>query len=394
MTDQLSAIPQARIPDAEYKERAQRAAKLINERGLDVLLVNGNEADYANTRYFSGFWPVFERCGVAINPAGETVLMVGPESDIFAKDVSKIQNIEVLAEYRESADPAYPHLTLSSFQKAFDSIGVTGKRLRIGVASILDTNVVVWEALKEQFPEAELVDARDLMVELRSVKSENEIACLREGARITELAIDRVIEHIRPGMTELQLVGIAQETIYEHGAEYEGLPMYCFSGTSTMHAISRSSYKQLEQGDIIQLNLSAKVDGYSPAIGMPVSLGPMEGRRREIVEFVLEAHRWSQEQLAPGVPAAEIAKGYEDLYKERGFADSYVYGPCHGLGLIEVEAPWMETNSTYNLEPGMTFQIDSFGIGEDFGVRWEKPVAITESGIELLSSEIGKIIEI
>jgi len=82
-----------RIPDQEYVDRTRRAAKLIAEWGLDVLLLNGSEADYANTRYFSGFWPVFELCGVAINPDGASALMVGQESEIYASDVGHIQDI-------------------------------------------------------------------------------------------------------------------------------------------------------------------------------------------------------------------------------------------------------------------------------------------------------------
>lgn len=62
-----------RIPDEEYQQRIKRAAKLVEEKGLDVFLVNSNEADYANARYFSGFWPLFERAGVAITPAGDAV---------------------------------------------------------------------------------------------------------------------------------------------------------------------------------------------------------------------------------------------------------------------------------------------------------------------------------
>lgn len=388
MTDRIA------IPDHEYEERARRAARLIRDRGLDVLIVNGTESDYANPRYFSGFWPVFERSAVAINPDGDTVLMVGPESNLFAADTARITDIAVMAEYRESADPSYPHLQTDSFRGVFKRLKVSGEKLRIGVASILDTTVVVWEALKEAFPEAELVDARDLMVQLRSIKSENEIACLREGARITKIALDEVISQVRPGMTELQLVGIAQKAIYENGAEYEGLPLYCFSEVSTRHAISRSSHREVQRGDLVQLNLAAKVDGYSPSMGMPISMGRLVGERRDLVEFVLEAHRWSQAQLSPGRAAAEIAEGYENLYRDRGRGEAYVYGPCHGLGLIEVEAPWMETDSSYDLAPNMTFQIDTFGIGNGYGVRWEKPVAIRDHGIELLSDDIGEIIEI
>ena len=195
-------------------------------------------------------------------------------------------------------------------------------------------------------------------------------------------------------MTELQLVGIAQKTIYENGAEYEGLPMYVFSEKSTRHAISRSTYREIQKGDIVQLNLSAKVDGYSPSIGMPISMGRLTGRKKEIVEFGLDAHRWTYDQLKAGVLASDVAKKYIEFFKQRGYYDNYMYGPCHGTGLIEVEAPWMESISNYHLAENMTFQVDTFVSTEDFGVRWETGVAIRKDQAELLSQPIGEIFEI
>ncbi len=53
------------------RKRIRQAAALAAERGLDVLVVNSNEADYANVRYFSNFWPLFETAGVAISPRGK-----------------------------------------------------------------------------------------------------------------------------------------------------------------------------------------------------------------------------------------------------------------------------------------------------------------------------------
>lgn len=79
------------IPDSEYQERIQRAAKMIAARGLDVMVVCSTESDYANARYFSGFWPLFERAGVAISAKGDACLLVGPESEIFGKDFGKIK---------------------------------------------------------------------------------------------------------------------------------------------------------------------------------------------------------------------------------------------------------------------------------------------------------------
>jgi Xaa-Pro aminopeptidase len=382
------------IPDWEYKERIQRAAKLAQEKGLDVFLVNSNEADYANARYFSGFWPLFERAGVAITPEGNAGLIVGPESVIFAADVSRIDKIYTSLAYRESADPSYPEMKTLNYKDIFKDLGVKGEKIRIGIGSFLDTNAVMMESLKENYPDAEIVKADDIMLALRGIKSENELKCMREGFRITELAIEEVIKNLRPGVTELQMVGIAQRVIYENGAEYEGLPMYVFTEKSTRHAISRSSYRVIEKGDLVQLNLSAKVDGYSPSIGIPVCVGKLTPEKRELVEFGLEVHNWTTAQIKAGVKACDIAKGYYELFVSNGKKDNYVYGPCHGTGMIEVEAPWMETTSVYELQPNMTFQVDSFVSGSTFGLRWEKGVVVTKDGCESLCSPIGDIIEL
>ena len=383
------------IPDYEYKERVAKAANLVREKGLDVMLVVSTESDYANARYFSGFWPLFERAGVAISANGDAALLVGPESAIFGKDWSKLEKVFVLREFRESADPSYPELKADTFNDVFKAIGVSSENIKIGLGSYVECTLPIFEGLKDAYPKAEIVKCNDIMVSLRKIKSENELACIREGFRIIELATDEVIKNLRPGVTELQMVGVAQRVIYENGAEYEGLPMYVFSEASTRHAISRSTYKTIGKNDIVQLNLSAKIDGYSPSIGLPVVMGKLEGKRREIVQFCLDMHNWTEAQLKAGVYADKIAQEFLQKYKDAGFGDNYVYGPCHGTGMIEVEAPWMETSTHYPLEENMTFQIDTFISGDTFGCRWEKGAAVKADGCESYTDYLKKgIIEL
>ncbi len=383
------------IPDFEYKERIQRAAKLVREKGLDVMVVSSTESDYANARYFSGFWPLFERAGVAISATGDAALMVGPECIIFAKDVGKIDKVFCLREFRESADPSYPELKANTFNDVFKAIGVTGENIKIGLGSYVECTLPIYEGLKNSYPKAEIVKCNDIMVELRKIKSANELACIQEGFRIVDIATDEVIRNLKPGVTELQMVGIAQKVIYEEGAEYEGLPMYVFSEKSTSHAISRSCYRTIGKGDIVQLNLSAKVDGYSPAIGIPVIMGKAECEKKQIVDFCLQAHNWTEQRIKAGVMASDIAKDFYNLYVENGMKDNFVYGPCHGTGMIEVEPPWMETDSDYMLEENMTFQVDTFISGSTFGCRWEKGIAVTKDGCTSMTDYLKKgLIEI
>ena len=383
------------IPDHEYHERIAKAAAMLRERNLDAMLVCSTESDYANARYFSGFWPLFERAGVVIAANGDAALLVGPESAVFGKDFGKLDKVFVLREFRESADPSYPELQASTFRDVFKALGVSGEALRIGLGSYVECTLPIYEGLKDSFPKAEIVRCNDIMVNLRQIKSENELACIREGFRIIELATDEVIRNLRPGVTELEMVGVAQRVIYENGAEYEGLPMYVFSEESTRHAISRSRYREIKKGDIVQLNLSAKIDGYSPSIGLPVIMGKLEGERRELVEFCRQMHEWTCREVKAGVMASDIAKNFYKMYCDAGYKDNYVYGPCHGTGMIEVEAPWMETTTDYLLQENMTFQVDTFISGPTFGCRWEKGVAVKKDGCESYTDYLKKgIIEL
>ncbi|MBN2301887.1 MAG: aminopeptidase P family protein, partial [Lentisphaerae bacterium] len=287
------------IPAKEYHERVKRAAALIADAKLDVMVANSNEADYSNVRYLSAYWPLFEMGGVAVAPTGEAVLLIGLESETYARGRSLISNIHMLKEYRETADPAYPGLASSSYTDAFASIGVKGPK-RIGVAGYLCTNMAMYEGLRSCFPDAEIINADGIMTKLRQIKSSAEIACLREGLRIGELAMEAMLNVIKPGMTELQLAGVAIDAIYRNGGECEAHTVYSFGGKKTTNAISRGTHRKFEKGDIVQINVGGRADGYSPSIGRPICLGKMTDQQRRLIEFGREMHYKTYEWMLSG----------------------------------------------------------------------------------------------
>jgi Xaa-Pro aminopeptidase len=374
------------IPVEEYAERRQKAARLVAEAGLDVLVANGTDSDASNVRYFSAYWPLFEMGGVAIAPSGKSALMVGMESEEFAKGRSVVDNIHLMKEYRETADPVYPSIAGHTYAQVCESIGVTGVK-RIGVAGYLCTNMAMYEGLRASFPEAEIVNADFITTKLRAVKSPAELACLREGFRLGELALEAMLEAVKPGMTELELAGIAIDVLYRNGAECEAHTVYSFGGKKTSNGISRGTHRRFEKNDIIQINVGGRVDGYSPSVGRPLCLGKMTDRQRSLIEFGLDMHHRTRDWVRAGVVAKEVAIRYEEYVKAQGKWQHYLYGPCTGLGLMEVEQPWMETISEYVIEPDMTFQADTFFYDDDFGLRWEDGMLVKESGpAEWLSS--------
>lgn len=390
-----------RIPDAEFQARIARTVQLTREAGLDVLVVHSNEADFANVRYLSDYWPLFESAGVLVTANGRVRLLIGPESETFAGSRTKIPDVRKLIEYREPAEPNYPSIKVDSFASLIrEALGREPRR--IGLAGWAILPLPVYHGIRDAFPQAEVVKADDILFQQRVVKSPAETACQKEAFRITRVATDEVLKRLRPGMSELEIVGLAQGVIYAQGAEYEGLPQYVLSGRASSHAIGRAGYRTIERGDIVQLNLSARVHGYCASIGVPVSMGQPSDAQRRLLEFGLEAHRFTRGLMTAGAAAREVAREYDDYVRREGFAAYMLYGPCHGLGMIEVERPWIEATSDYSLQPGMTFQIDTYFYtpegsplavqnGSVFGLRWENGCRITEGEPELLSPELTSL---
>ncbi|MCC6444291.1 MAG: aminopeptidase P family protein [Armatimonadetes bacterium] len=382
------------IPLEEFRQRHARARQMVQERGLDAMLVHSNEADFANVRYLSDYWPIFESAGVFVPAEGDPILLIGPESETFARDHSVIPDIRKILYYREAAEPDYPDVEVDSFGAIFAAANGGRGVKKLGIGGTTAMPVSVYEAVRAALPGAEIVKADDVMYEMRMIKSANEIAMLQEGFRISELALEEVLKRIQPGMTELQAVGIAQEAMYRFGAESEAHPPYVLSGINSSHAIGRPKHKVLEKGDLVQLDIGARVAGYSPSVGIPICLGKMDAKMRDLASFGLEANAKTMEWMKAGVPAGEVAVKFFEYVKNRGYGQYLLYGPCHGLGMIEVERPWMETTSEYLLAENMTFQVDTFLYRPEYGLRCETGVRVTRDGVETFSNRFLKVIEI
>jgi len=395
-------MPLPKIEKAEFARRLSLAQQSLRRAGLDALLVHGNEAEMASVRYFSDYWPIFESAGVLIPAEGGAALLIGPESETFAADRSTIATIHKMIEYREPADPEYPGIEVAGFKEVLRRhCGALPKKLGISGWTILP--MPVWSSLRQALGDAEIAPCESVVRDLRAIKSSAEVACLAAAFDISAAALKAVLAAMRPGMTELELVGVAQQAMYARGAEYEGMPQYVLSGRNTAHAISRPTHRRIGAGELVQLNISARVGGYSSGIGRPACLGSMSGTMAELVDFGLEAHRWTIDHMQPGASAGEVARQYERFVRQRGYEEYMLYGPCHGLGMIEVEPPWLEKTSDYELQPGMAFQADTFfytppdsRLAADgvFGLRWEDGLIITDSGNRLLSDLLWERIEV
>ena len=383
------------IPDEEYKQRVEKVQQAMAAEGYDLILCYGNEAEPQFVRYFSNYWPSFETAGVLIAREGDPLLLIGPESYTYASDRSKITQICRLKAFRESSEPEYPGVKLDTFHTVIEMLLGDKEVKRLGVAGLSLMTIGVYEALSDAV-DVKIEKADHIVNNIRMHKSESELACMRYAAKITAETFDYVLANVKVGMTEQQVAGLALGKMHELGAERESYPVWVLTGKGSNQAISRPRNKKIEKGDMTFIQIGARVDGYASSIGRPVVFGKATPEQRKLIEVGYKAQADVISKLKAGVPACDIAKFHVENVTNMGYGEWLLYGPCHGNGTMEGEAPWIETNSNYLLEENMTFCVDIFlGSKEtETGLRMEDVVCITKDGVENLTNYPRELFEI
>jgi Xaa-Pro aminopeptidase len=370
------------IPESEFKERATKIQTLLENDKRDAVLIFSTESEPAGVRYFSDYWPSFETAAVLIPREGYPILLIGPESMTFAKGRSKLSTIIPMTDFRESSQPDYPGSTFISWRELLKEKGIE----KLGVAGWHMVPHAILSKITKELGVDNVDNADDLIRTISMRKSENELNCLREAARISEIGFKAVLDVVRPGMTEAQLVGVAAGAMLANGAEATGYPIWCCSGPNSTQAISRPTLRKIHEGEIVHFSVGAKVSGYSASIGRPVVLGKCPEETRQFLQVGLDAENMTIDLMRSGIEAAVLAKKVHGVITEKGYGDTILYGPAHGCGQMECEYPFIETSSTFTLEAGMVFMVDVFLADEKQGFRWEDGVIITEGEAEELSA--------
>ena len=372
------------LTQEEFTRRHQAALAATEASGLDAILVFSTESEPAGVRYFADYWPSFETAAVLFPAKGEPALLIGPESLTFARSRSRISTIHQLMDFRESSQPDYPGSCLPTWA----DIVSTYRLKKIGICGwqMFPYSILVPLA-KALGGLDKIVPADDIIRPLYRRKSPAEIACLKAAAHASECGFKAVLEAIQPGMTEAELCGIATAAMAAAGAEANGYPIWCCSGPNSNQAISRPSLRKVGRGEIIHFSIGAKVEGYSASIGRPIVLGTCPEDLRRFLQVGLDAANMTFDEMRAGVCAGDVARKIADFITRQGYGDAILYGPAHGCGQMECEYPFLETNSEYILEPGMTFMQDMFLHRGEQGFRWEDGLLVrTEGPAEMLSS--------
>jgi Xaa-Pro aminopeptidase len=351
------ATPEARAA------RRQRLAGSLAEQGLDaIVLTRGSDL-----RWATGF----------TGSAGALLVRSNGECT-FSTDARYAPVIlDLLPDGR----------LLTSRQPCRDLVA---QALSEGAESVgLDPHAITWDQGRElvaEFSSDRIIDAVDVMNDLRAVKDPDELAGIREACRVTEKAIRALLSMMTPGESERAIAHGFLRLIDDLGADGPAFDPIVASGPNAAVPHHEPGSRTLEPGDLVILDVGARVEGYCADVSRTFAIGAPDPALSLIHGVVQDAQAAGRRAVHVGARAGDVDAAARAVIAAAGHGPHFVHGTGHGVGLDIHEPPILREGSAgilgesfvVTIEPGVYLP----GLG---GVRIEDTVIVGAEGAESLT---------
>lgn len=380
------------IKQEEFAARGQKVQKLMEEKGLDLVIAYADDRfvyGQAYARWLLNYQPAFEPAFIMVPAKGDAVVSTGAESVDFVHNFSNCKKAYAVWEFLHP-DEEYPYCEVVNMTDVNADLeaamGHSIKKIGIAGASAVPYHMML--KLQEIYGAENIIDVDEEMSLLRAVKSENEIEVIRYAYKIAQAGMDKVAEIMKPGMTEREIAAEAEYVMRKMGSEGMGIDTMVAAGQEhTMPILARITDREIKEGDLVVVTLAPRYQGYHGAIARPFFIGEQSETINNVFKLVKQAQEETAAKLRPGVTAKEIDETSRRVLNEAGIGQHFVYTGVHSTGVIEFEAPILASTSNTVIEKNMVYSIDiPVFITEWGGMRLENGYLITEDGPEPLNN--------
>lgn len=244
------------------------------------------------------------------------------------------------------------------------------------------------EKLKSRLVQTRLVDFTHAVTWIRTVKSDLEIALMREAAAIADAGMKRASEVIRPGVHEAEATAEILRTLArgangKHGTQIANFYMCSSPRTGTCHI--PWSDDVFRQGSQINLELGGVRHTYTSAIMRTFSIGKPSDRLRRLHEAEVAGLEAALAAVRPGATCSDVAQAFNRMIKKHGFEKESRCGYGIGIDWNEAITSLKEGDMTV-LKLNMTFHLMLGNwIDDDFGYVISETFRVADSGVEVLT---------
>ncbi|AXU15735.1 aminopeptidase P family protein [Streptomyces clavuligerus] len=280
----------------------------------------------ANVRYLAGGAP------------RGAVLLLGPAEDVL------LCPREPTGDTREGRPDERLRLTVLPTASGDPAVAAADLARTAGGASLAveehHLTVSRHRAVRSVAPRMRLADLGLAVEQLRVVKDEEEIACLRIAAEITDQALGELLESILVGRTERHLALELERRLIDHGADGPAFPTSVATGPNSGRRGHHPTDRRVEEGDFLSVCVGADYRGYRCEIGRTFVIGTSPAQWQiELYDLVFAAQRAAREALAPGAACRDVDRAARQILDAAGHGEGLAPLTGHGVGLEIDEDP-------------------------------------------------------
>lgn len=375
--------PARGFPTREFEARVDRAQAAMTAAEMDGIVLSTPQ----NFRYFSGFdsqfWESPTRPFFIVVPRAGAPIAVVPSIGGPAMDTTWVTDVRTWPAPRPEDDGvSLMDSVLGGLPRRFGRIG-----WEMGRESIIRMPIVDFDRLRADISGIEFVDASPLIWGLRMVKSELEIAKVREACRIGSDTFDRFLERVRYGGTEVELAREFRKTAFDCGADNAPFVSICSGPGGYGQIIAGPRETPQTDGRIMFIDTGLTFDAYFCDFDRNFAFGHIDDAAKRAHEVVWQATQAGIDAARPGITAEDLWRAQQSVLEAAGAISGNDVGRSgHGLGLQLTEPPSNMPGDRTELKAGMIMTIEpGFEYAPGKNIVHEENLVITGDGCELLT---------
>ena len=189
-------------------------------------------------------------------------------------------------------------------------------------------------------PSLKMVDVSDILTNVRTLKSEEELALIDRANRIFDAAVDRVREFARPGMRGRDVVQEGQRAMWQAGGDMNAMFKFSFGPIGNQNPVVAELCleREIKTGDIGTMTAHSHFHHYAGHSDQVIAFGKPSARHRAMFDGVLEVRKAIMKLVRAGITHRELTDTYEQATAKVGFKTS-PHSQMHLYGLDVPEFP-------------------------------------------------------
>ncbi|GAB3419780.1 ectoine hydrolase DoeA [Haloparvum alkalitolerans] len=375
---------------AEYERRVARTKERLREEDLDAIVV----ADPANMNYLTGYdgWSFYVHQAVVVTPDRDEPVWIGRDMDGGgARATTHLDDDSIRAYSDDHVHSPYDLHPMDYVAGVLDELGVAEGRVGLEMDAAYFT-AKSYTRLQENLPNAEFVDATLLVGWVRIKKSDQEIAYMREAARISENAMQAGLDVIEEGVPEYEAAAAIYDRLIrgtdDYGGDYPSIVPLMPSGDHTGTPHLTWTDREFEDGDPVIIELSGCRHRYHSPLARTTFVGDPPAKLEETADIVVEGLEAALDAAEPGVTCEAVERAWRETIAQYGLEKEDRIGYSMGLGY---PPDWGEHTASIRpgdetvLEEDMTFHMIPGIWTDEIGMEISETFRVTSTGAETLA---------